>query len=369
MRRWGPLLLLAGLAGCAALDRERYSLVIRKPAHRYGPPPPPAPALPPDRVATENDLEPFRPFAWCRLHETSHPAESTIAVGAAPVEYPAALAANVTAIAVGGLVQQAGRLVALLFPDPRSPDPSDVPDPPTRGADRPGTDDHPLPPERRKEMARRLDEAIAAFGRRLEENPRHTESLSRRGDALFFRGRFTEAVKDYEAMIEVNPEVKASHWRLGIAYFYAGDYGKAVRQFEAYHSFDNVDRENGIWRFLSQVKAGGPDKAKEELLRYEKDDREPFPAVYALFSGDTTPERILAGIGDADLADREREKRRFYANLYIGLHHAVHDRPEEARRHLRSAVANTWGPDAGFGPRYMWHVGRLHYERLAARTR
>ena len=61
----------------------------------------------------------------------------------------------------------------------------------------------------------------------------------------------------------------------------------------------------------------------------------------------------------------EREKRLFYANLYIGLWHAVHDRPGEAQPFLHNAVNNTWAPTAGYGPHYMWHVGRVHHNLIS----
>jgi lipoprotein NlpI len=213
-------------------------------------------------------------------------------------------------------------------------------------------------------MALELDEAIAALTRRIEADPKEVGAYSSRGDALFFRGRFADAVADYGKMVELDPSLDAQHWRRGIAYFYARQYDKAARQFEIYHSFDNVDRENGIWRFLSQSKAVGPEKAREGLLKYAKDDREPFPAVYALFAGKTTGEEILKGIEAATLGDDERESRIFYASLYVGLDAAVKGDAAKARPHLRRATASPWPKDAGFGPRWMWHVGRLHFESL-----
>ncbi|MGH7127525.1 MAG: tetratricopeptide repeat protein [Planctomycetaceae bacterium] len=230
--------------------------------------------------------------------------------------------------------------------------------------------DHPLSAEQRSEMHAEFDAAIAEATKLIEQDPQNVSAFSRRGDAHFFAGQFDKAVADYEAMVELDPDLDRAHWRRGIAYFYAGQYDKAARQFEVYHSFDNVDRENGIWRFFSQAKAHGFDKAKDGLLNYEKDDRRPFPSVYQLFAGETTPEAILKEIRDAKIDAKidaaEREKRLFYAELYIGLNHAVHDRREDAQRHLREAVKNTWGRRAGYGPRYMWHVGRLHYEKLTA---
>jgi lipoprotein NlpI len=225
---------------------------------------------------------------------------------------------------------------------------------------------HPLPERERARITERYQSIVADATRRLAADPRSLELHSQRGDASFFLGKFSAAVADYDQMVKLDPDLDTSHWRRGIAYFYADEHAKAAHQFEIYHTFDNVDRENGIWRFLSQAKAHGLEKAREGLLRYEKDDREPFPAVYRLFAGKTTPEEILGSIRIADLDDRERDKRLFYAHLYIGLNHAIEDQPADARRHLREAVANPWGrdPDSGYGPHYMWHVGRVHYERL-----
>ena len=216
---------------------------------------------------------------------------------------------------------------------------------------------HPIPAEVRDRMTREFEKA--AGGEAVE-----VDALSRRGDARFFLGRFEAAAADYDRMVELDPKLSSQHWRRGIAFFYAGQFAKAARQFEDYHSYDDVDRENGIWRFFSQAKAYGIDKAREGLLKYKKDDREPFPAVYELFAGKTTPEKILEGIKRAEIDDEQRESRSFYAHLYIGLNFAVEGKPELAREPLRLAVANKWGPVAGYGPRYMWHVGRLHYERL-----
>ena len=131
--------------------------------------------------------------------------------------------------------------------------------------------------------------------------------------------------------------------------------------------FDQVDRENGIWRYLSQHKAYGQKKAREGLLKYEKDDREPFPSVYKLFAGTMTPQQILDAIDKAEISKDERQKRLFYAHLYIGLNHSVEGDDAAAQRHLRLSTLNTWGPRAGYGPSYMWHVGRLHEELLRAK--
>ena len=226
-------------------------------------------------------------------------------------------------------------------------------------------DEHPLSADERARLGRELGEAVARWTKAIEADPKDAQACSRRGDARFFRGEFKEALADYDRMNELEPGGAAQHWRRGIACFYAGEYGKAAAQFEAYHSTDDVDRENGIWRFLSQAKAHGIGKAREGLLKYKKDDREPFPSLYQLFAGAATPDKILEEIRSAKLEDEEREKRLFYANLYIGLNHAVEGKAEAAEAQLRLAVASRWGREAGGGPSWMWQVGRVHYEALA----
>ncbi|REJ70986.1 MAG: hypothetical protein DWQ34_18420 [Planctomycetota bacterium] len=213
-------------------------------------------------------------------------------------------------------------------------------------------------------MLAEFEQQLKRLNSAIEDDPNNVDLYSRRGDLHFFLAQYDEAVADYDRMVELEPKLDSSHWRRGIAYFYAGDYEQAAGQFERYHSFDNVDRENGIWRYLSQFEAYGKEKAREGLLKYEKDDREPFPDVYRLFAGTITADEILQRIADADISDQEREKRLFYAELYIGLELAVSDEPTEARRHLARAAENTWPEPAGYGPRYMWHVARLHRDLI-----
>ena len=222
----------------------------------------------------------------------------------------------------------------------------------------------PLTEVRVDELTKSLQKSLDESSEIVQKNPTSLKGYSQRGDALFFLGRFKEAVKDYDKMIELDETEKASHWRRGIALFYAGRYKDAAAQFESYHSFDQIDRENGIWRYLSQHQADGRVKAREGLLKYQKDDREPFPSVYKLFAGLLTPDQILNQIAEADLSKAEREKRLFYAHLYIGLNHAVEGEHELAQKHLALATQNKWGPIAGYGPNYMWHVGRLHEAQL-----
>jgi lipoprotein NlpI len=210
-------------------------------------------------------------------------------------------------------------------------------------------------------------EAIVKLTEQIADNPENVDLYSRRGDARFFTADFSGAVADYDSMLKLDDSLKSSHWRRGIALFYDKKYEAAAAQFEAYHSFDNVDRENGIWRFLCVYKARGAAAARETLLKYEKDDREPFPVIYRLFEGSLTTRQLQDEFAARELTPAQRMQQSFYIDLYVGLFEDVEGRPETALPALKRAAANTWAPRAGYGPHYMWQVGRLHRDLLTAR--
>jgi lipoprotein NlpI len=229
--------------------------------------------------------------------------------------------------------------------------------------------DPPFPPEKRSKLRAEFALAEQALTKEIDAGPRKLGLYSQRGDIRFFLGKFPEAAADYDAMVRIDPTTEKSHWRRGIALYYAGDYDRSARQFELYHDYDDIDRENGIWRYLAQSRASGLEKARAGLLEYSKDDRPPLPDLYAMFAGKLTPEEVLQRIQQADITDSERDKRQFYADLYIGLDAATRDDKLTAEKHLRQAVANPWGQEARGGPGYMWQVARVHWELLALEVR
>lgn len=223
---------------------------------------------------------------------------------------------------------------------------------------------HPLSEERQAEIKKSLDDQLGRLNAKLKNDPADVQAVSARGAVYFHLGKFTESVADFDRMIELDPKTRASHWRRGISLYYAGEFKKSAKQFELYHTFDNVDRENGIWRFLAQARAFGFEKARAGLLKYEKTDRAPFPDVYAMFAGKLTGGQIVERIKSAKISTTERDKRLFYAHLYVGLYAEAQQKPDMTAQHIRMAVANPWGQEAGGGPGYMWHVARVHFQNL-----
>ena len=125
---FGRSLLLGVLllpAGCAAADRESYSVAFSRKAHAYADsgslvgasPAPGSEVLEeylglPDRTGRSA----FRPFAHCTLHESDHVAESMLAVGLAPVEYPLVLALSTTSAVFQGTFGEVARFLGLVGP-------------------------------------------------------------------------------------------------------------------------------------------------------------------------------------------------------------------------------------------------------------
>ena len=235
-------------------------------------------------------------------------------------------------------------------------------------ADEPAASDarkHPLSDTERAELKQTWDDKIAELTKKLVTKADDLSALSQRGDAYFFRGNFPASLRDYQKMCEVSPDTEPGHWRLGLVQYYAGEFETSTKFFDRFFKTDDIDREGGLWKYLAQAKGEGPEKARAGLLKYTKFDREPMPTVYRLFEGTITPEELLKTVDEGQLADTEREKRLFYIELYIGLWLDAHKKPQEALPHFRAATANKWPRDAGYGPNWMWHVARVHYELLA----
>jgi len=224
--------------------------------------------------------------------------------------------------------------------------------------------DHPVPAAELQAIEKQYKEAEKANSVRIADQPKAIDAYSRRGDARLFLGDFKGSAEDYEKMIELNPALDVSHWRLGIAYYYLSRFDKAAHQFEIYHNYDNVDRENGIWRFMSQTRLKNMEVARKGLLKYEKTDRPPYPWVYSLYAGDIKPDEVYRRIDEEGFPDRYKERVLFHAQLYVGIFHELHGRDQEALKHLRTAAANEYGRTTGT---YMWQVARVHYDLLQAK--
>jgi len=222
----------------------------------------------------------------------------------------------------------------------------------------------PLPAAERTAMLADFRAHVATLTTSLTSSPRDPSLYSRRGDRHLFLGNFTAAVADFEKMIALDPALDAPHWRLGLAYYFTGQFAQSSRQFGKYHAYESRDRENGLWKFLADVRTHDLTRARAAMLVYTRFDREPFPTLYALFAG-----RLSTAEFFADLKTRHitaDPAAMFFAHYYAGLHESILGRRTAALALLHTAVASPWGRTAEGGPAYMWQAARLHFDALSA---
>ena len=223
----------------------------------------------------------------------------------------------------------------------------------------------PLPADERAQMLAGFTEQIGKLDAGIKAAPDAVPLYSKRGDAHLFLGHFAESVADFEKMIALDPAQDAPHWRLGIAYYFTGAFEKSAKQFVKYHDHDGGDRENGIWKFLGDAKLLGLEPARRAMLIYTRFDREPFPALYAMFAGERSSDAVFAEMKAKKLTDNATVM--FFANYYAGLNEDILGHREKAATLLSEAVALAWRNRGGAEPSYMWQVARLHFEKMSAR--
>jgi len=216
-------------------------------------------------------------------------------------------------------------------------------------------------PEWRAPIIAKFTDDLKRLDEDIKTRPDSMPLYSFRGDCRLFLGQYAGAVADFEKMIALDPAQDAQHWRLGIAYYFAGQFEKSARQFEKYHAYDGRDRENGIWQYLANAKVIGVDKARAAMLVYTQFDREPFPALYEMFTGKKTPDEVLAEIERKGLTGETEVV--FFGHYYTGLEEERLGHRERALQLLEKAVSLPQARAPG-GPGYMWQVARLHWERL-----
>jgi lipoprotein NlpI len=207
------------------------------------------------------------------------------------------------------------------------------------------------------------DAEIIRLSEEIKKAPKSVALYSERGDAYFQSGYFSQAEADYRMMVEIEPKLDPTHWRLGLAYYYTGKFDLSAKQFEKYQTVDDVDRENGLWRFLAMAQTVGKEKARQEMINYKNSDRPPFDDIYKMFQGKLDPDTFSRRVTSAT----QGGKQRFYADLYLGLYFDVEGQKDRAIQFLKAAEESSWGRSAGDGPGWMWHIARLHRRHIESK--
>ncbi|MBM3996294.1 MAG: tetratricopeptide repeat protein [Planctomycetes bacterium] len=216
--------------------------------------------------------------------------------------------------------------------------------------------------ELRAELNERVDkfgDAVADWTRIIELDKDRPRAYQMRGLVQFKAGRIKESIADFDVYIERVPKAKISHWQRGISYYYAGQYENGRKQFEGYQDYDDSDVENAVWRFMCMVRVDGIAKARKAMLKIGDDKRVPMRQVYDLYKGDLKPADVMAAANAGEVSPEDRNKRLFYAHLYVGIYHDLLGDKKKAFEHVNQAAEKH-----RIG-HYMWDVARIHRDILA----
>jgi lipoprotein NlpI len=205
-----------------------------------------------------------------------------------------------------------------------------------------------------------LDEhaqAIGDFDKALELDPKLIAAYHHRGREHFKNGDTKKSIADFDRFIELDPQHENDCWERGLSRYYAGQFAKAQKSFDDYNKVGPDDTENDLWRMLSQVEVDGLETAQKDLTKYRPRRGGVFPLLYDLYTGKLKPDEVMARATDGAASDADREERRFYGELYVGMWFVTTRDNAKAIAHLEKTVAMR-------SNNYMWYVARLQLHRL-----
>lgn len=157
-------------------------------------------------------------------------------------------------------------------------------------------------------------------------------------DARFMNGQMKEAIAAYDRAIELNSRLAPRCWQRGLALYYADEFEKGKQQFETHQTVNRQDVENSVWHFLCHARIAGVQKAREDMIPIQGDQRVPMPEVFELFAGNGTIEQVIKAAEEAGGAsERIRNGHLYYAYIYVGLYHEMMGDPEKANEAMKKA--------------------------------
>ena len=199
--------------------------------------------------------------------------------------------------------------------------------------------------------------ALADYDEAIRFRPEQAPAYNRRGGVRFKLDRIEDSIGDFDKAIELDPRQEPHHWQRGISYYYAGLYEKGSRQFASHQTVNPNDVENAVWHYLCAARLSGAREARGSILQIDGDSRVPMMQIYRLFRGDGTIAGVLEAARAGSPSPQILNQQLFYARLYIGLYHEANGKAKAARKNIVQAVDHQVG-------HYMWHVARVHAQRL-----
>ena len=180
------------------------------------------------------------------------------------------------------------------------------------------------------------------------------DELLRVGIKAFFDAKPKEAVAAFDKAVEKEPRALPHLWQRGLALYYTENFKEGRKQFEEHQTVNPSDVENAAWHFICVARADGVEAARKALIPIDGDPRVPMKEVFALFAGKGTEEDVLKAAERDAGSEQELRNQRCYAHLYLGLYHEALGHAELAKEHMVKA-ATTYSMD-----HYMGKTAQVH---------
>ncbi|HZK79496.1 MAG TPA: hypothetical protein VFC46_00475, partial [Humisphaera sp.] len=204
-----------------------------------------------------------------------------------------------------------------------------------------------------RDARREFDKAVDDYSHVIKLLPMSPHAYQSRGEDQFRLGHFKESVADFDKVIELKPGEAPYDWQRGISLYYAGEFDRGARQFELHKTVNPNDVENAVWHFLCVSRLHGVAEARKVLIPIQGDGRIPMMQVYDLFGGKGSEKTVMDAAEAGKVNEADRNRRLFYAHLYLGLYSESTGDKAAASKHI--LLAEKYAEDD-----YMGDVARVH---------
>jgi tetratricopeptide (TPR) repeat protein len=188
-----------------------------------------------------------------------------------------------------------------------------------------------------------LKDAVEAYSRAIELNPRHVGAFNNRGNAFRDLGNGEQAIRDYDKAVALNPRYAIAYNNRGIARSKAGDLQQAVKD---YDKAIELDPQYAKAHYNRGIAYGKLDNASQAIKDYDKAiDLDPQYAKAYDNRGNA-----YVKLGNVRQAVKDYDK-------------AIELDPKDARAYYNRALANNKLKDKEANMRDMKIAARLGHEK------